>query len=99
MKVGTVEELRQLAQKHLDLLLTSGFSKPPTKLKWDDRAVLVQSLTLHHGLLECKAEIDQFCEGLKCFNVLDNIKENPLVLKSFLCLRTSSLNSGTYVRP
>lgn len=94
MKCTTVEEVRQFATEELDLLLASGFTKPPSTLSWDDRVILVQSLTLHHVILESKAEIDQFIDGLKCFGILDNIKEHPLLLKSFLCLRTNILTSG-----
>ncbi len=65
MIVETADELRTLATKHLDQLLASGFTMAPSLLKWEDRVLLVQSVALHHVLLESKAEIDQFAGNLQ----------------------------------
>lgn len=94
MSAKEVSELQQLATENLELLLACGYKRPPCKITWDDRAVLVQSMTLHHVILECKGEIDQFADGLKFFNVFESIKVHPLLLKEFLCLKTGNVTPG-----
>ena len=84
MSATKQEEIRELATTNIDTLLASGYVKPPSTISWPDRVELVQSVTLHQVILECKAEIDQFCEGLNNFNVLSTIKEHPYLLKPFL---------------
>ena len=95
MSAKTADEVRELATKHLDIVLAAGFTKPSSSLTWEDRVLLVQSVTLHYVLLESKAEIDQFMDGLKTFHLLDIIKLHPLLLKPSFCQRTSNLTPGT----
>ncbi len=77
MIVETADELRTLATKHLDQLLVyngtiaSQVGRPCTS------CTIASSSALHHVLLESKAEIDQFAEGLETYNMLNTIKEHP----------------------
>ncbi len=94
MTATNITEVRELAMKHLDMLLACGYIQPPMKMSFEDRVVLVQSITLHSVILECKGEIDQFAEGLKYFNIINTIRKDPYLLKQFLCLRTVTLTPG-----
>ncbi len=95
MRATNEEEIQELAASNIDILLASGYIKPTIALSWADRAELVQSVTLHHVILECKTEIDQFSEGLNNFNVLQTIKDHTFLLKQFLCIRNIVLTPGT----
>lgn len=76
--------------EHFDLLHDEcGFVKPYAKLGMDDKAQMVHALTLQFGLLQSKAEIDQYMEGLKSLGVLNAIINYHDLLKPFFCLDTS----------
>ena len=76
--------------EHFDLLHGEcGFVKPYAKLDMEDKDQMVHALTLQFGLLQSKAEIDQYMEGLKSLGVLDAIVQYHDLLKPFFCLDTS----------
>ena len=55
---------------------------------------MVQVITLQHTLLQCKAELDQFIEGLKALGVLSAIREHPNILRPFFSQTAKKLSSG-----
>ncbi len=79
------------------MLQSCGFCKPTTKLSLNDRPSIVQTITLHFVLLQSKAEIDQYVEGLKSLGVLDVIREHPGLLQSFFCKTEDTLTAGTVI--
>ena len=81
-----VDELRSLAAKHCSLLVDSGYSKPLTTLTMADKISMVQTVTLHSVLLQTKAELDQFCSGLRALGVLDAIQEYSHLFRDFFTI-------------
>ena len=82
--------------EHCELLRDCGFMKPIHCLSVDDKRAMVQSLSLQCVLLQCKAELDQFIEGLKVVGVLDAIREHHSLLRQFFCRACSQLTTGIY---
>lgn len=66
-----------------DILATSRYSKSLATLTMEEKATLVQTVTLHFVLLKSKAEADQFLEGLKAIGVADALKKHPGLLEPF----------------
>ena len=60
-----------------------GFIKAIPCITIDDKITLIQTVALHHVLLQSKAEMDQFCEGLKALGVLDAVREYPGLMSPF----------------
>ena len=59
---------------------------------------MVQAVPLHYVLLQCKAEMDQFCEGLMTLEMLDTIKKYPKILCPFFTREgIQDLTAGTVV--
>ena len=94
MNVSSNTSLQDITNKHFDLLLESGFTKSPMLLKLEDRPSMVHAITLQHSLLYCKAEVDQFMEGLAACGVLEAIRKYPGILRSFYSNITKKLTSG-----
>ena len=55
-------------------LVNAGFTG---KFSPRDKDSVVQTLSLHYGLLSVIAEVDQLCEGLKTLEVLDAVRQHP----------------------
>ena len=85
-EVNSVQALRDVAGENFDALVASGFAKPTSTLSLDDKCIILHTLCLHHTLLVCKAETDQFIEGLKSLGVLDSIRKHMTMLKPFFCI-------------
>lgn len=83
--------------EHCELLHECGFIKPIHCVSIDDKCAMVQALTLQFVLLQCKAELDQFIEGLKVVGVLDAIREHHSLLRQFFCRTSSQLSVGTII--
>lgn len=66
----TIEDLQEVAMEHCEVLHECGFIKPVKCISTDDRCSMVQVLTLQFVLLQCKAELDQFIEGIKVWEYL-----------------------------
>ena len=49
----------------MDLLMTTGYRKAVATLSINDCAALSAALLDYHLMAKVKAEVDQFCEGLK----------------------------------
>jgi hypothetical protein len=79
-------------------LLRCGFTKPPVSIKLEDKGVIVQAISLHQSILQCKAEIDQFADGLKSLGVLSAIRRHPDQFKKFYCIDPfKKLTSGIII--
>ena len=62
---------------------SSGFTRPLPCLTKEDKITLIQTVALHYVLLRSKAEMDQFCEGLKSLGVLHAIRKYPDLMSHF----------------
>lgn len=80
--------------EHTETLYDSGFTKPFTTLSLSDKSDIVRSLIMHQTIFKCKAEIDQFMEGLHQAGVLDTIRMYPATLSSFYTNNIAKLTSG-----
>ena len=58
---------------------------------------MVQTIALHHTLLHCKAEADQFIEGFKVLGVLSAIREHCNLLMPFYTNKTTKLTPGNTI--
>ena len=94
MDTQSVKKLQELAMEHIEMLQECGFTKPIHHLTMDDRPSMVQVVTLYFVLLQCKAELDQFVEGLKVLGVLDAVREYHSLLKPFFCHTQAQLTAG-----
>ena len=68
------------------LFIDSGYTTPLPFVKITDKDILLRSVLLHMVLFNVKAEIDQFCRGLKSLGVLDAMQANPHLFASYFCL-------------
>ena len=59
------------------------------------KPVIVKALTISH-VLRCKAEIDQFCDGLNCLRVLDCIKAKPEIMKVYFTAPVIPITAGMH---
>ena len=60
-------ELRSvMEEKSVDLLISSGYTKPVFKVSTTDVVDIVQTVALQHVIL---GELSQFCDGLSCSGV------------------------------
>lgn len=57
-------QLQYLLMDEIDLLAESGCNMPITHVNINNRAVIVDTVVLHHYLLKPKAEVDQFGQEL-----------------------------------
>ena len=68
----------------------------------EDKNTLIQTVALHYVLLRNKAEMDQFCEGLKELGVLNALRNypdliGPLFMKGGLQTLTAGLIMTLYM--
>ena len=47
------------------------------------KIAIAQSITLHHGLLKSKAEIDQFMKGLEVLGTLNKMRKATQMFRDF----------------
>ena len=65
----------------------------------DDKPAILNTLKNHHGIVEVKAEVDQFCEGLVTLGVLDCIKRFPDVMQPlFMDINPIQITKGKCVQ-
>ena len=79
-------KLRTLAIDNSALFIESGITSALALVKTEDKDSIVKTVALHHVLLKTKAEIDQFCDGLKALGVLELLQKNPLLFQQYFCL-------------
>ena len=61
------------------LIIETGYRKPLCKLTMEDVPGLKQTLC-DHVLVKVKAELDQFCEGLKTLGIQEKIRKYPSLM-------------------
>lgn len=83
--------------EHCEVLHECGFIKPINCISMDDRCSMVQVLTLQFVVLHCKAELDQFIEGVKVLGVLHAIREHHSLLRPFFCRNFKQLTAGIHI--
>lgn len=76
------------------LMNDTGFKKPLPHVLVKEKEDLKSVLREFHSIIISKAEVDQFIEGLKCLNVLENIQKYPSLMSPFFCQQASSLTKG-----
>ena len=79
-------ELQEVVGANFSTMIDCGFVKPFSSVNLEDRADIVQSISLHHVILRSKAEMDQFTDGLRSCGVLDEIKQNSNLTRSFFTI-------------
>ena len=75
------EYLRVLFQspEYEPVLLETGYRKPLTSLQIADKTTIKQTLKAY-VLLRVKAEIDQFCDGLRTCEVIEYTRKYPTLM-------------------
>ena len=68
------------------LFIDSGYTTPLPFVHITDKEILIRSVLLHMVILNVKAEMDQFCTGLKSLGVLDAMQANPHLFVNYFCL-------------
>ena len=69
-----------------DVLVQAGYTKPLNLVSLEAKGQMIRTLLSHYGLLQVKAELDQFKEGLLKGMLLVEIQKNA---ESFLPVFTS----------
>lgn len=59
------DENNTLTEEYFNLLYDTGYTKPPTSIKLEDREELEHILKKYYCLVKVKAFIDEFIEGLQ----------------------------------
>ena len=92
------ESLRVLFQslEYEPVLLESGYPKPLVSLQMADKTTIKQTLKAQ-VLLWVKAEIDQFCDGLRTCEVIEYIRKYPTLMAPWFMQTLVSLTPGTNV--
>ena len=80
------QALRTLVIDNSSLFVESGVTTALAVVKVADKDNLVKCVALHHVLLKVKAEIDQFCTGLRALGVLDAMQASPHLFVHYFCL-------------
>ena len=63
------------------LVFDTGYRKALSIIHLDDREELIKTLRQYHTMIRGQIELDQFVIGLKCYGLLDMIREYPLLMK------------------
>lgn len=90
------KSLREVFLHDMDfevMLTETGYRKPISSLVIEDKSNIVKTLKTHM-LLKVKAELDQFCEGLKTCNILEAVIKNPSVMSPFFISAEVKLTAG-----
>lgn len=78
---------------HELILLETGYRKSVQSLTLSDRPRLVKNLKLY-ALVRSKAELDQFCEGLRECGVLEAVRQHPAVMEPYFLHMPMELSAG-----
>ncbi len=91
------KELQESAATNISTLIDCGFVKPYTTIKLKDKKEIVQAVALHHVILRCKAELDQFADGLNSCGVLRAIRCYSCFTRNYFTIEGHpSLTSGDF---
>ena len=82
----------------LDLLMMTGFRKPVSHLTISDCFDLSAALLDYHLMAKVKAEMDQFCEGLKTLDFLNAMRATPTIWEPYFSQIETNLTPRTYAR-
>lgn len=86
MQSATEQELQSVIGRNFNFLYDCGFTKPSIRITENDKVDIIQTISLHHVILRSKAELDQFAEGLQSCSVLDTVKKNPSLARSYFSI-------------
>ena len=89
------ESLRVLFQnpEYELVLLETGYRKPLMTLQMADKTTIKQTLKAQ-VLLRVKAELDQFCEGLRTYEVIEYTRKYPTLMAPRFMWTLVSLTQG-----
>ena len=68
-----------LDSEEFELRFDCGVCQPASSLTLSDKEMIISSITLHHIILSCKAELDELKKGLSSLNFLDLLKHNDCI--------------------
>lgn len=81
-------------EEAIDLLYTTGYTKPTQSITLADRVDLLHVLLDFHLMAKVKTEMDQFMLGLNTFELIDRMKKNPLLWKPYFVSSSKKLSAG-----
>ena len=80
-----------------DFLLQTGFNKPITGLTFAIKEEIAHAMVDYHLIAKLKCAMDHFMEGLKEYQMLDNVRENPTLWKPmFIYSVSNDITRGEY---
>ena len=90
------DELREIftGDEALDLLYSTGYTKPTQNITLTDRDDLLNVLLDFHLMARVKMEMDQFKVGLSTFGFIDQIKKNPAIWRPYFVPSSNKLSAG-----
>ena len=92
------QTLQTLTMENAGVFIESGLTTALAQAKVEDKDSIVKTVTLHQVLLKTKAEIDQFCAGLKSLGVLNSIQENSQLFEHYFSLDgTQCMTAGMWM--
>ena len=62
-----------------------GIHKPSAKIELRDKTTIIQTISLHKGLLASLAELSDFKKGLNALGVAEALTEHCELLRPFFC--------------
>lgn len=61
-----------------------GIAQPSKDLQLGDCGRVIKLCAAHYTIHSVKAELDQLCDGLRCMDVLQLIRQNPVLIANLV---------------
>ena len=88
------ELLLSAANKHIDVIIQAGYTKPIANIKFNEKESLIRLICLNHALLKSKAELDQLHRGLHLFDVESLMKQFSSLFECFFISKKETLTAS-----
>ena len=92
--VKSVGDLQSVVLDNFDLMSQSGFTKPSSRVKMEDKVNIGQSVGLHSVILQSMAELFQFRDGLETLKVATAMKNHADLLRDFFINNPPAVDAG-----
>lgn len=93
--VSDKQDLQRIVGDNSGLLFDAGVTVSASTIEVSMKETIINALSLCH-ILNCKAELDQFREGLGSLRVLECMKVHPELMKRYFVASSSPLTAGKW---
>ena len=91
--VSDRRDLQMVVGENSGLLFDAGVTVSASAIQVSMKETIIKALSLCH-VVKCKAELDQFREGLGSLRVLECMKVHPELMKRYFMASSSPLTAG-----